>query len=75
MKDEKLQYEINQEAVKISTLSPGKIDKYEYLPGEVLPYGRSRIIEQASFTYSPLGKAFSIWKTNENNWRSRNKPS
>ena len=26
--DEKLQYKINREAVKISTLSSGKIDKY-----------------------------------------------
>ena len=26
--DEKLQYNINREAVKISTLSSGKIDKY-----------------------------------------------
>ena len=31
VKDEKLQYDINREAAKISTLSSGKIDKYEYL--------------------------------------------
>ena len=37
----------------------GKIDKYEYLTGdEILPSDLSRIIEQAKFTYSPLGKAF-----------------
>ena len=37
----------------------GKIDKYEYLKGgEILPSDQSRIIEQAMFTYSPLGKAF-----------------
>ena len=29
VKDEKLQYDINREATKISTLSSGKIDKYE----------------------------------------------
>ena len=29
MKDEKLQYNINREALKISALSSGKIDKYE----------------------------------------------
>ena len=37
----------------------GKVDKYEYLTGgEILPSDESRIIEQAKFTYSPLGKAF-----------------
>ena len=30
---EKLQYNINREAVKISALSSGKIDKDEYLTG------------------------------------------
>ena len=30
----KLQYNIKREAAKISTLSSGKIDKYEYLTGE-----------------------------------------
>ena len=56
---EKLQYDINKEAAKISALSSGKIDKYEYLTGEeILPSDQSRIIEQAKFTYSPLGKAF-----------------
>ena len=37
----------------------GKIDKYEFLTGEeILPFDQSRIIEQAKFTYSLLGKAF-----------------
>ena len=59
MKDEKLQYDINREAAKISALSSGKIRKYEYLTGEdILPSNNQRIIEQARFTYSPLGKAF-----------------
>ena len=34
--DEKLQYNINREAAKISALSSGKIHKYEYLTGEDL---------------------------------------
>ena len=34
IRDEKLQYNINREGAKISTLSSGKIDKYEYLTGE-----------------------------------------
>ena len=59
IRDEKLQYEINREAVKISALSSGKIHKYEYLTGEdILPSNQQQIIEQARFTYSPLGKAF-----------------
>ena len=59
IKDEKLQYDINREAAKISALSSGKIDKYEYLTGEeILPSNQQQIIEQAHFTYSPLGKAF-----------------
>ena len=38
IKDEKLHYDINRGATKISTLSSGKIDKYEYLTGEeILP--------------------------------------
>ena len=38
IKDEKLQYDINKEAAKISALSLGKLDKYEYLTDEeILP--------------------------------------
>ena len=59
IKDEKLQYDINREAAKISALSSGKIDKYEYLTGEeILPSNQQQIIQQAKFNYSPLGKAF-----------------
>ena len=59
IRDEKIQYDINIEAAKTSALSSGKIDKYEYLPGEeILPSDQSRIIEQAKFTYSLLGESF-----------------
>ena len=59
IKDEKLQYNINSEAAKISALSSGKLYKYEYLTGEdILPSNQQQIIEQTKFTYSPLGKAF-----------------
>ena len=34
IKDEKIQYDIHREAAKISVLSSGKIEKYEYLTGE-----------------------------------------
>ena len=58
IKDEKLQYDINREAAKISALSSGKHDKYEYLTGEkILPSNQQQIIQQAKFNYSPLGKA------------------
>ena len=59
IRDEKLQYDINREAAKISTLSSGKIHKYEYLTGEdILLFNQQQILEQATFSYSPLGKAF-----------------
>ena len=59
IKDEKLQYDINREAAKISALSSVKTDKYENLTGEeILPSNQQQIIQQAKFNYSPLGKAF-----------------
>ena len=58
-RDEKLQSYINREAPKISVWSLGKNHKYEYLTGkDILPSNQPEIIEQARFTYSPLGKAF-----------------
>ena len=58
-RDEKLQYDINRESAKISALSSGKIDKYEYLTGkDILPSNQQQIIEQAKFTFSYLGKNF-----------------
>ena len=50
--NEKLQYYINREGAKISALSSGKINKYEYLTGEkIFPSDQSRIIKQVKFTY------------------------
>ena len=58
IRDQKLQYDINREAAKISALSSGKILKYDYLTGEdILPPSQQQIIKHARFTYSPLGKA------------------
>ena len=55
---EKLQYDANKEASKISALSSREIDKYECLTDEeILPPGQRRKIEQPKFVYSPLGKA------------------
>ena len=59
IRGEEVQYDINGEAAKISALSSGKMKKYEFLTGEkILSSDQSRIIEEAKFTYSPLGKAF-----------------
>ena len=71
-RDEKLQYNINREAAKISVLSSAKIDKYEYFTGEeILHSGQSRMIKQAKFTYSALVKAlenkYKQLKTKEKN--------
>ena len=57
IRDEKRPYDINREAAKISALSSGKIDKYEYLTGEeILSSNKRQVIKQATFAYSPLGK-------------------
>ena len=59
IRDDKLQYDINREAAKLSALSSKKFNKYEYLNGEeILPSNQKQMIGQAKFTYSPLGKAF-----------------
>ena len=69
IRDEKLLYNINRWAAKISPISSVKIDTMnEYLTGEeiFLPDQR-RVIEQAEFAYSHLGKAFAkLIKTIEN---------
>ena len=44
IRDEKLQYDINREAAKISAWSSNKIDNYEYLTGEeILPSSQKKI--------------------------------
>ena len=58
IRDEKLQYNINRQAAKKSTLSSGKTDENEYFTcEEILPSNRRQVIEQAKCTYSPFGKA------------------
>ena len=56
IRNKKLQYNINRDAAKISTLSSRKINKYEFLTGKkTLPPDQRRVTEQAKFAYSPLG--------------------
>ena len=46
IRHEKLQYNVNREAAKISSLSSGKFHKYEYLTGkDILPSNQQQIIE------------------------------
>ena len=59
IRNEKLQYDIDREAAKLSALPSRKVDKYEYVTGEeILPSNQRQIIEQTKLTYSPLGRAF-----------------
>ena len=47
IRDEKLQYDINREATKMSALSSRKIDIYEYLRGEeILPPDQRRVVNK-----------------------------
>ena len=70
IRDEKLQYDINRKAAKITALSSGKTDKYEYLADkQVLPCDQRRVIEHAKYTYA----LESFGKTNKNDWRSMRK--
>ena len=56
IRDEKLQYDINREAAKLSS---GEDHKYEYLTAEeILTSNQQQIVEQARFTYSHLVKTF-----------------
>ena len=61
IRDQKMQYDINRKAEKISTSSSGK----EILQvKKILPSDQRRIIEEAKFTYSSLGKALQKNKNN-----------
>ena len=59
IREEKLQFDMNRETAKISALSSGKIDKYEYVTGEeILHSSQQQVIEKDKFTYYPLEKPF-----------------
>ena len=57
VKASQAQYSLDREAAKLFALSTKELDKYEYLTGEDLGY-KPRVLEQAKFEYSPLGKVF-----------------
>ena len=52
-----MQYEIDRLNAEISACSSGDLDKYEVLTKQDLKY-KPDALEQAKFTYSPLGKVF-----------------
>ena len=56
-KQNESQYNLDEEATKISALSSNNLDKYHLLIGEDLGLKPSTI-EQAKYEYSPLGKIF-----------------
>ena len=51
----KAKYDLSREAAKISALSSGELEKYEYLTGEDLGY-KPKVLEKVKFQYSPLGE-------------------
>ena len=53
----KAQYGLDRQAAKISALSSGELEKYEYLTGENLGYKRD-VVHKARFEYSPLVQVF-----------------
>ena len=57
IKANKAQNDLDREAAKISALSSGELEKYEYLTGEELGY-KLDVIRKAKFEYSPLRKVF-----------------
>ena len=54
------QAQYNLKVAKISELSSGELEKYEYLTGEDLGY-KQGVVKKAKFHYSPLGKVFNKW--------------
>ena len=57
IKPNKAQHDLDGEAAKISALSSGELEKYEYLTVEDLGY-KPDVIQKAKFEYFPLGKVF-----------------
>ena len=57
IKQNQADYDLYRQNAKISALSSGKLDKYEYLTGEDLGY-RPDPVQKAKLKYSPLGELF-----------------
>ena len=57
IRSNKAQHDLDRQNAKISALSSGELDKYEYLTGEDLGY-KPDVVQKAKFEYSPLGQVF-----------------
>ena len=57
IKANQAQYDLDREPAKISALSSGELEIYEYLTAEDLGY-KSDVSQKTKFDYSPLGKVF-----------------
>ena len=57
IKSNQAQNDLDRQNVKISSLSSGELDKYEYLTGEDLGY-KPDVVQKAKFEYSLLGQVF-----------------
>ena len=57
IKANNVQYDINRLNAEISAYSSGDLGKYEFLTKPDLKY-KPDALEQAKFTYSPLGNVF-----------------
>ena len=57
IKQNQADYDLYRQNAKISALSSGELDKYEYLTGEDLGY-RLDLVQKAKFEYSLLGQVF-----------------
>ena len=57
IRQNKANYDLYRQNTKISALSSGELDKYEYLTDKDLGY-KPDPIEKARFEYSPLGQVF-----------------
>ena len=57
IRQNKAQYDLDRQAAKISALSSGGLEKYEYLSGEGLGY-KPGVVQKAKFEYTPLGQVF-----------------
>ena len=55
IKQNKADYDLYRQNAKISGLTSGKLDKYEYLTGEDLGY-RPDSVQKAKLEYSHLGE-------------------
>ena len=53
IKANKAQYDLDRVSAKISALSSGELEKYEYLTGEDLGY-KPKVLEKVKLQYSPL---------------------